>query len=69
MKAIINLPKTVLTFLREIAAELRAMDWISRKQAVEYTLTVIIATALVVALITGMDALVVAARTGILDRF
>lgn len=42
-------------FLREVRAELRKVNWPSRKELVTYTIVVLVVTAVLVGIVSAMD--------------
>lgn len=57
----------IRNFITDIFVELRAVEWISRKQVAKYTLYVIMYTLLLSVSIFVIDLILVAARAAILD--
>ena len=43
------------TFLKEVRSELRKVNWPSRPEVVSYTLVVLVVTAVLTAIVWGMD--------------
>jgi preprotein translocase SecE subunit len=68
MKRILNLPKSIANYLREVAAELKAMRWLSLNQTVQFTLTVVMIAALMVLILVSLDGVMVAGRSLLLNR-
>ncbi len=57
------------TFLREVRSELRKVNWPSRSEVVSYTLVVLVTTAVLTAMVAGMDWVVSNAVLNLVDRF
>jgi preprotein translocase SecE subunit len=69
MNSIIKLPKSIWNYFRDVAAELKAMEWLSFSNVAQSTVVVIVITVLVVLIVSGMDAVFVAGRSLLLNRF
>lgn len=50
-----NIVEKTKQFLREVFAELKKVNWLSRKEAVKYTIFVLAATVLMAAFLGGLD--------------
>jgi preprotein translocase SecE subunit len=55
LTSIINIPRTLLRFMKESRDELKKASWPSREVTVRYTLIVVVASLALGALIGGFD--------------
>lgn len=52
---IINLPKKIISFFKEVKLEMRKVNWPSRKETIRYTLIVIGVSVAVAAFLGSLD--------------
>jgi len=50
-----NLTQKINIFLKEVLVELKRVSWLSRKDALRYTLVVLLVTIIVAAFLGGLD--------------
>lgn len=65
-KAILNLPKNAIAYVKSTFAELRKVEWLKFNKVIRYTLLVIFVTVIVTLLIVGLDAIFTAIRNWLL---
>lgn len=52
---IANLPKKIITFLKEVRLEIKKVNWPTRKETIRYTLIVVGVSIAVAAYLGGLD--------------
>ena len=50
-----NIVEKVRNFLKEVYVELKRVNWLSRKEAVRYTIIVLVVTIIVAGFLGGLD--------------
>ncbi len=50
-----NLPKKIITFLKEAKLELKKVNWPTREESLRYTMIVIVVSVFVAAFLGGLD--------------
>ncbi len=60
-----NIPKKIVTFLKEVRLEMKKVNWPTREQTIKHTLIVIGVCVVVAAFLGGLDLL----YTTLLNRF
>jgi preprotein translocase SecE subunit len=68
MKRISNLIKDIVRFFQNVLLELKLVEWLSFGQVVKSTVIVVIVVLMFVAVLTGMDKLLVSVRGLLLNR-
>ena len=60
-----NLPKKLVSFLKEVKLEMKKVNWPTRKETIKYTLIIITVSIAVAAFLGGLDYIF----TTLLNRF
>ncbi len=62
---LINIPTKVINFLKEVKAEIKKVNWPTKKETAQYTLIIIFVSILIAIFLGGLDFLF----TALLNRF
>jgi len=55
LRKIMNIIEKIKHFLKEVYVELKRVSWLTRKDAIQYTMVVLVITIVVAAFLGGLD--------------